>query len=456
MPKNYLYLIGLCFTLLAIGSCQSDDDYTSLLINTNPDTIQVFQNATVQINVLENDTNIPAEGFLQVTTPTNGTVEVLDPNNTPNNPNDDLVSYIPNAVFYGEVTFQYTICNLDTTNCATETVTVAVLPISPVTFNIENVPYENLSDYNFFEGSLSNLDPVYGVLPYRPINKLFTDYAHKKRFIWMPSGVSASYAGDYNVLDFPVGTVLIKHFYYENVQPANNTQLIETRLLIKKADEWVFANYIWNEDQTEASFDLVGGYVDVEWLLDGETKNVNYRIPSESECFTCHKNNAVHIPISPKPQNLDLDFSYEEGTKNQLQKWIEMGYLTNSLPNTIDTVVDWTDESQTLNSRMRAYVDINCAHCHVEEGHCNYRPVRFAYKESGTDNNMGVCVDPETVIDPNTKIVEPLNIDTSVLYFRLNTTAEEYRMPLMGRTLIHQEAVELVEQWINSLTTSCD
>jgi len=227
-------------------------------------------------------------------------------------------------------------------------------------------------------------------------------------------------------------------------------------LLIKKADEWIFANYIWNEDQTEASFDLIGGYVDVEWLLDGETKNVNYRIPSESECFTCHKSNAVHIPISPKPQNLDLDFTYEEGTKNQLQKWIEMGYLTNSLPTTIDAVVDWTDESQTLNSRMRAYVDINCAHCHIEEGHCNYRPVRFAYKESGTDINMGVCVDPETVIDPNTKIVEPLNIDTSVLYFRLNTTAEEYRMPLMGRTLIHQEAVELVEQWINSLTTSCD
>jgi hypothetical protein len=36
------------------------------------------------------------------------------------------------------------------------------------------------------------------------------------------------------------------------------------------------------------------------------------------------------------------------------------------------------------------------------------------------------------------------------------TVDEEHRMPLLGRTVVHQEAVDLVQEWINSLTLTCD
>ena len=329
-------------------------------------------------------------------------------------------------------------------------------PTSPVVFDINTVPYATLSEYNFFDGDIKNLSPVYGVIPYEPISGLFTDYAHKQRLIWMPDDVEATYVDDHSILNFPTGTVLIKSFYYDNVQPNNDRRIIETRLMIKKDTEWVFANYIWNNDQTQAVLNLDGGFTDIEWIDEGVTKSTNYKIPAESECFTCHKKAEVAIPIGPKPQNLNRDFTFSDGTANQLDKLQEMGYLNSSnLPANINSVVDWEDESQSLDLRVRSYIDMNCAHCHSDLRHCDYRPIRLAYNESGDDTNLGVCVDPDEAISPYVKIVLPGNYQKSMLHFRLGTTQEEYMMPLIGRTLVHEEALQLIEQWIESLTDPC-
>ena len=153
---------------------------------------------------------------------------------------------------------------------------------SPVNYNINEMPYENLSQYNFFQGELKNLDPVYGVIPYELISSLFTDYSIKNRFLWMPDGVSAEYISSSSVFDFPVGTILIKNFSYDDVLPEMISKNIETRLMIKKESGWIFADYIWNEDQTEASFGLDGSVVDISWLQNGEERNISYRIPSLS------------------------------------------------------------------------------------------------------------------------------------------------------------------------------
>jgi uncharacterized repeat protein (TIGR03806 family) len=326
-----------------------------------------------------------------------------------------------------------------------------------VRFNLNEVPYALLSDYRFFVDSMALLQPNERVLPYDVITPLFSDYAHKKRFIWMPTGSAAQYAGDSAVVDFPDGTVMIKNFYYDNVQPTGNRKLIETRLLYKKNGEWKFADYIWNEEQTEATFSLDGAYKDIEWVDDtGEQHSVHYRIPSEVECYTCHKFNDTATPIGPKPQNLNKSIVYEDGIQNQLQKWSEVGYLSSDYPSDIQTVVDWTDESQTLENRWRAYVDMNCSHCHREGSHCDYRPLRLAWSETSDPANLGICITPEEFVAPQlTHIIARSNVDRSMMHYRLNTTAEQYRMPLFGRTVIHEEAVDLLEAYINSLSPTC-
>ncbi|MGJ8591555.1 MAG: hypothetical protein ACSHXF_03355 [Aquaticitalea sp.] len=330
--------------------------------------------------------------------------------------------------------------------------------VSPVNFDIDQIPYQTLTEYNFFEGILKDLSPVYGVLPYDLISPLFTDYAHKKRFIWMPSGVSATYVDDHSVLDFPIGTMLIKNFYYDNVLPDGQTKVLETRLQILKEDGWVFANYKWNNEQTQATFDLNGSFVPIEFMDNGVQRNVNYYVPSGAQCLTCHKSeNDIGIPTGVKPQNLNRTMNYVAGTMNQLDKWVEVGYLEDTYPSTINTVVDWEDSSKPLGMRVRSYLDINCAHCHSDNRHCDYRPVRFAFNESSDITNLGVCVEAQEIFDPAlTYIVNPGNAQRSIMAARLNSVAQEIRMPLLGRTVRHDEGVALIESWINSLTENCN
>ncbi|MCG8734550.1 Ig-like domain-containing protein, partial [Tenacibaculum finnmarkense] len=84
-------------------------------------------NTPVEVDVFENDVDIPTEGTMTTTTPTNGTVTITDPNNTPNDPSDDVVTYVPNTDFTGTDTFDYTVCdNANPVNCQTATVTVTV------------------------------------------------------------------------------------------------------------------------------------------------------------------------------------------------------------------------------------------------------------------------------------------------------------------------------------------
>lgn len=330
-------------------------------------------------------------------------------------------------------------------------------PTSPVVFDPANVPYDSLSSYAFFEGSMADQLPAYGVLPFEPITPLFTDYAHKHRFVWMPDSVQAEYNGDGNIFSFPDNTVLIKTFYYDHVQPADETKIIETRIMFKLNGVWQFANYIWNEDQTEAILDLNGANVPLEWTDDnGTDRSTIYRIPSEAECFTCHKITDMAAPIGPKPQNLNKDLFYTDGAMGQIQKWQEMGYL-GSMPTNINTVPDWTDESIGTHDRVRAYLDMNCAHCHADERHCDYRPIRLSWQESVDTTDLGVCVVPDEIPLPQyTHIVSRGVIARSVMHFRMNTNDETLRMPLLGRTVIHDEAIELIEEWIEAMEPPCN
>ena len=54
--------------------------------------------------------------------------------------------------------------------------------ISEVTVDLLQVPYPTLSEYGFFNDTLSELKPTTGVLPYEPISSLFSNYAQKIAF----------------------------------------------------------------------------------------------------------------------------------------------------------------------------------------------------------------------------------------------------------------------------------
>jgi uncharacterized repeat protein (TIGR03806 family) len=354
---------------------------------------------------------------------------------------------LANFTFLFSLLFFFASCNKEDSNDS-------YVPISPVKMDLTQVPYPKLSDYNFFQGALKDQQPALGVTPYKPESELFTDYAKKKRFVWMPIGTKATYINDHTILELPVGSALIKSFYYNNVQPNNSTKIIETRIMIRKTNGWIYANYIWNEAQTEAYFNLNGSTIPITWITESSvTKSVNYDIPNELKCVGCHTIFNEKKPIGIKPQNLNGNFTYIDGVYNQLAKWKSLGILDSNTPNTINSVVDYKDTSKPIETRVRSYFDANCAHCHQPGGYASFFNLKFEFNETANLSNMGVCVAPNhIIIGMEGRIIKPGNLSQSLLYYRLTSNDPYYRMPFLGRTIVHDEGVALVAQWINSIT----
>lgn len=319
--------------------------------------------------------------------------------------------------------------------------------------NLNAIPYTTLSEYDFFNGNMADLQGKEGVIPYDLITPLFTDYAIKNRFIWIPDGVSGKYVDDESVVDFPVGTIIIKNFKYENIQPSNTTQILETRLLVRKASKWEAYVYEWNEEQTEATFLQIGKQIPITWKQNGTDLSTTYKIPTQEECKTCHRFQGDVAPIGPKPQNLFKDFNYTSGTMNQLVKWNNEGYL-DVVPSNITTIEDWSDASAPLTDRARAYLDVNCAHCHNEFGSATNTSLFYNIAIENIDL-LGYCKTPISAggdaTGGNKYDIVPGDADASILVYRLSSTIDEVAMPELGRSANHIEGIQLIREWIDSL-----
>ena len=318
-------------------------------------------------------------------------------------------------------------------------------------------PHEKLSQYQFFQGNLADLQPSDRVLPYDLNSPLFSDYAHKARFVWMPEGTSATYTTD-RVLDFPDGTVLIKNFYYENdeTDATKGRRIMETRLLVNRNQDWEAIGYIWNEEQTEAYHEVVGDIKEVKWInTSGQAQTTNYIIPNKNQCKSCHANGKQQIPIGPKVRNLNKNFVYADGSMNQLDKWASVGYLKGyDTDQNHPKVATWDQEDTgTLHERTMAYLDINCAHCHNHTGSANTSGLHLT-ATNPLDLNLGIykaTVSAGAGTGGFTYSIVPGNPEESIMIYRMSSSNPGAMMPEVGRSLVHTEGVALVSEWIKNM-----
>lgn len=312
---------------------------------------------------------------------------------------------------------------------------------------------KNLSQWNFFTGHGNDMRPNRGVLPYDLNTPLFSDYATKYRFVWMPPGTSAQYREE-GVLEFPVGAVLIKSFAFPDKARAENEKLIETRLLVHTRNGWVGLPYVWNEKQTEAHLELVPDPVAISYGdKTGKQHEFTYFIPNANECKLCHENLRVMLPIGPKARNLNKDFPYRDGVANQLAKWAQVGYLGGApSPETAQRVARWdSPESGTLEERARAYLDNNCAHCHQSGGTAGY--TGFDLRLNANAAQLGVCKSPNSAGRVGTLVYDlvPGRPEESILVARMESTRPKEMMPQIGRSVVHEEGLALIREWVRSM-----
>lgn len=341
--------------------------------------------------------------------------------------------------------------------CATALCVLAVASCNrptPVQSFVDEPFPEALSAWHFFTGRTAELRPNQGVLPYDLNTPLFSDYAAKYRFVWMPPGTSAQYSPD-QVFDFPVGTVLIKSFGFP-AAGGRKERLVETRLLVHAHAGWVGLPYIWNEKQTDARLELVPDPVSISYTDSaGKIHAFTYFIPNANECKQCHENSRVMLPIGPKARNLNKDFLYPDGTQNQLARWSAAGYLRGApSPETAPRAARWDQPGTgTLEQRARAYLDNNCAHCHQPGGSAGY--TGFDLRLSSGEESLGICKSPNSAGRVGNLVYDlvPGQPEQSILVARMESTRPKEMMPQIGRSVVHEEGLSLVREWINSMST---
>lgn len=344
---------------------------------------------------------------------------------------------------------------LAASGCGARATREEVSPSAPV--QAPSGPFEKLSQYGLFAGDPVAQIPAEGVIPYDLNSALFSDYAEKFRFVKLPPGTHATYR-DADAFEFPVGTVIAKTFAYprDARDPSKGRRLIETRILKRESDGWIGLPYVWNSAQTEATLDVAGDTLDVSWIhTDGRARTNNYIIPNVNQCKGCHKRGEEVTPIGPKARHLNRDFAYRGGEENQLAHWSRLGALAGApLPDRAPRLAAWDDpKSGTLDDRARAWLEINCAHCHNPEG-----PAR----SSGLDlmaaqrypAAFGVNKPPVAAgIGSGGRLydVVPGRPDESILAYRIASTHPGVMMPELGKRLVHEEGVALVREWIAAM-----
>jgi uncharacterized repeat protein (TIGR03806 family) len=327
--------------------------------------------------------------------------------------------------------------------------------------------YPTLEQYGMVSIQGGQVVAAAGVTAYELNTPLFTDYAVKYRTVWMPKGASAQYDAT-NSLDFPAGTIVTKSFGLRDDlrKAAPSVKWIETRVFVRQAAGWKGVSYAWNDAQTSAQINAGGGAIDASWIDEtGATVTDTYVVPNGNQCITCHSKHVTgaDVPalIGPKIRNLNRDHAYASGTENQLAHWVSAGLLAGA-PADLSTAPKlpvWDDTaSGTTERRARAYLDVNCAHCHSEAGFARTTGLFLDWAQTSA-SALGLCKPPVAVGEGSGGFfydVVPGDPSHSIMAFRLASTTPAEMMPQLGRGVVDKAGLQLVRDWISGLPGGCN
>ncbi|WP_312334118.1 hypothetical protein [Sphingobacterium sp.] len=318
---------------------------------------------------------------------------------------------------------------------------VLLIPILFIVFNNigrgtvakDNIVFrDKLSDYNLFKGKIADLVPNDQGFSYELASALFTDYTDKKRVIFLPKG-KKMIASDDGLPSFPDGTIIAKTFFYPpgDTVVDSKLQLLETRLLIHKDGQWNAATYQWNAAQDEAFLLMDSASVPVSFLDNkGVERQTNYIIPSRKDCMACHRQGNHLLPIGPKIRNLNRIIAHDRDSIQQLMLLAKQEALDLRSLKGFSHLPAYDDAGQSTANRARAYLEINCAHCHNPKGTAYMTMLDLRYESPL--NETGIWLKQAKIIG------------------RMSTLGEMH-MPQKGTTVLHDEGILLIKTYLKTL-----
>jgi mono/diheme cytochrome c family protein len=297
-------------------------------------------------------------------------------------------------------------------------------------------------------------------LPFEPQYPLWSDGAAKRRWIHLPPGATID-ASDPDEWVFPAGTKLWKEFSFG--------RRVETRYMEYAGEgRWIYATYVWNQDETDAVLAPERGVVGAHEIRPG----VRHDIPGYYDCLACHEGRPSRVlgfsalqlssdrdPLAPHaqapaPDAINLDVLIERG-------------LLRGYPN---APAGRAPRINAKSPRARAalgYLHANCGSCHNDRGPLANLGMFLDAKLSGKDGatrsrELVTAVDrPSRFRPPAQSEADTLGAsaflriaaghpERSVLIARMSSRTAVLQMPPLGTHIVDEEAVALLDSWIRN------
>ena len=283
-----------------------------------------------------------------------------------------------------------------------------------------------------------------GVTPYAPAHELWADGAGKQRYVWLPPGQTLD-VSDPDDFDYPVGTRFWKEFH---VGPEGSQKLGETRYLLKADVGWLYTAYVWSEDGTSATQRNDG--VD-------DLYGTGHSVPSREQCKTCHIGRPNFV--------LGWDFIMlgEGATGVTARSLAEEGRLGEFDPALLELEVPGDAVERAALTYLHANCGVSC-HNTTVDATANPSGLYLRLEVDALDSPLstgaaaGINQDPA----PNAKLgglpmltyydFRPGDPERSLVYARMGVRGSDTGMPPLGTHVVHEEGVDAVRAWIESMT----
>ncbi|HEX4997836.1 MAG TPA: hypothetical protein VFY29_06400 [Terriglobia bacterium] len=295
--------------------------------------------------------------------------------------------------------------------------------------------------------------------PFVPQYPLWSDGAEKQRWIRLPENTPIDIS-DIDAWRFPVGARFWKQFSW-------NGRKIETRMIWKAGEnDWIFATYVWAEDQRDAVLAPETGVPNVVEVGRGK----RHSIPAIEDCHTCHLSspavvlgfNALQLsddrdPMAPHAEPLSP-------SAVTLRTLLDQNRLHPARPD-LAAHPPRIRETDPVGRAALGYLSANCGGCHNDRGPLARLGLVLLHDtdpdgKSGADmpeparatavNAAGRYVMPG-IAPERSRTVAPGAPERSALLHRMRSRRPSSQMPPLGTAIPDEEAVELVRRWIEQL-----
>ena len=297
----------------------------------------------------------------------------------------------------------------------------------------------------------------------------WADHASADRWMALPGAEPVQIDSDAKWI-FPDGAVLAKTVSIEMSQgDSNSVRRLETQVLHREEGAWRPYTYAWNDEQSDAELVDAAGFTRTLQIRDAQSpsglREQSYRFASRGECQMCHNpwvemkttsigiQSASPLAVSSMQWNTSLP---EDPAQNQMTALHGHGWLAGSVaesPSSTGRFANPYDTTAVLEERVRAYLHVNCSHCHQPH----------AGGSATIDLLHDVKLADAKLIDAKpgqgafgisaARIVSPGDPLGSVLHYRMATIGSG-RMPRIGSEEVDEQAVGMIREWIAQLPAS--